>query len=124
MFIQGVYKPTAAALRPVRGGRVGGRFRVPEAQAEAAEASSGTVAVSMPSLLAMQEAESAALQDRDAKRHGTAVLDELAGLQRALLGPDGPDLDRLAQLADRPAHVSDPALGGVLSAIQLRARIE
>jgi hypothetical protein len=124
MVIQGVYKPAPGVLRPVRGSRMEGAFRVSQERAEAAEAATGTAAVAMPSLLAMQEAESAALQDRDAKRHGTAVLDKLTGLQRSLLGPDGPDLDRLAQLASQPAQAADPRLAGVLRAIQLRARIE
>jgi class II flagellar assembly regulator FliX len=124
MFVTGVYRAPPAGARPVRGNRVGGGFNLPEAHAEGMEAASGAATVSMPSLLAMQEAESGALQDRDAKRHGSAMIDELAELQRALLGDEGPRLERLAQLAGRPVAAADPRLAGVLRAIQLRAGIE
>ena len=124
MVIQGIYKPPAPALRPVRSGRAAGGFVVSEQRAQAMDEASGAAAVALPSLQGMQEAESAALQDRDARRHGTAVLDELSGLQRALLGAHGPDLGRLAQLAGRPTQAADPGLEGVLRAIRLRAGIE
>ncbi|HYZ61637.1 MAG TPA: flagellar assembly protein FliX, partial [Acetobacteraceae bacterium] len=87
-------------------------------------APAGAVPVSVLSLLALQEAESGAVQDREARRHGTAVLDELSELQRDLLGEGAPKLDRLAALAARPVAAADPALAGVLRAIQLRAGIE
>jgi hypothetical protein len=124
MFVSGVYRAPSAGSRPVRAGRVGSGFQISEARAEETETASGTVAVALPSLLLMQEAGSAALQDRDAKRHGSAMIDELQDLQRSLLGEGGPRLDRLAQLAGRPVTAADPNLAGVLRAIQLRAGIE
>jgi hypothetical protein len=126
MFVSGVYRAPPPA-RTGRSLRAGGGFQLPEARPEGAEGAEGAGAaasVAMPSLLLMQEAGSAALQDRDAKRHGTAVLDELQLLQRSLLGGEGPALDRLAQLARRPVPAADPKLAGVLRAIQLRAGIE
>ena len=83
-----------------------------------------TPGVAVASLLALQESESGLQQDREARQHGEAVMDELTELQRALLGEDGPDLDRLALLVARPVTVSDPALAGVLRAVRLRAGIE
>ncbi|MBV8914468.1 MAG: hypothetical protein JOZ05_15690 [Acetobacteraceae bacterium] len=123
MFVNGVNRaPTAA--RTVRTSRAGGLFHVAEGQAEEAEAASGTATVALPSLLLMQEAESSALQDRDAKRHGSAMIDELQELQRSLLGNGAPPLDRLAQLAERRVVAADPRLACVMRAIQLRAGIE
>lgn len=124
MFVGGVYRAPAGSARTIRSGRAGSVFQVPEGREESAEAAGGTTAVAMPSLLLMQEEQSAALQDRDAKRHGSAMIDELQELQRSLLGDGGPRLDRLAQLADRPIGAADPHLAGVLRAIQLRAGIE
>lgn len=78
----------------------------------------------MASLLAIQEFESDAQQDREARRHGEAMLDELSELHLALLGADGPDLGRLAKLVERPVTTSDPGLAGVLRAVRLRAGLE
>jgi hypothetical protein len=124
MFVGGVYRAPSASARTVRTGRTGSGFSVAERRDESAEAASATSSVAMPSLLLMQEEQSAALQDRDAKRHGTAMIDELQELQRSLLRGGGPRLDRLAQLAERPVGAADPRLAGVLRAIQLRAGIE
>jgi hypothetical protein len=91
------------------------------AQTDAAVATPG---VSVASLLALQESESGLQQDREARQHGEAVVDELTELQRALLGEEEPDLERLAALAARPVTVSDPVLASVLRAVRLRAGIE
>lgn len=124
MFIGGVARPGAVRGAPPRRGSGPASFKVPEARAAAAETANAASAIAMPPLLAMQEAESAALQDRDARRHGEALMEELTGLQRALLGGREPDLDRLAALAERKVGAADPALAGVMRAIQLRAGIE
>ena len=84
----------------------------------------GTTPVAVMSLLALQEHESGLQQDREARQHGTAVMDELSALQRALLGGDGADLDQLEILMARPITAADPALAGVLRAVRLRAGIE
>jgi hypothetical protein len=123
MWVNGVYRAPSAAARTSRAPRPGAAFRVSEEREETTEAVA-TAGVAMPSLLLMQEAGSDALQDRDAKRHGAAVLDELRDLQLSLLGDGGPQLERLARLADRPIGAADPRLAGVLRAIQLRAGIE
>jgi hypothetical protein len=122
MVINGVSRATLARARAARGGF--GRFQVGEAPMEAEAAPAAAAPVALTSLLAMQEAESSALQDRDARRHGAAVIDELAELQRALLGGAGPDLGRLTGLAERPVAATDPGLASVLRSIQLRAGIE
>ena len=107
--------------QPARAGA--GGFRVADAPA-----SSGPPAAAAPvglsGLLAMQEAEAGFVQDREARRHGLAVMAELAALQRELLGGGGGGLDRLAALAQRSPAAADPRLAGVLRAVQMRAQIE
>ena len=109
---------------PVRRGTERRAFAVRVDRGEPAERAVASSGVSMVSLLSMQEAESDAQQDREARQQGEAMLDELGELQRALLGDGGPDLARLARLASRPVAASDPRLAGVLRAIRLRAGVE
>lgn len=78
-------------------------------------------------LLALQEAQTQAVSEREARRHGHAMLAALKRLQLALLTRNGvsqDDLRRLADLAASPAPGADPALVSLLGAIGLRARIE
>ncbi len=66
------------------------------------------------------------LRDRDAKRRGRDLLDELAGLQREMLAGD-PDPARLTRLADLARDIplaADPRLRDVMQAIVVRARVE
>jgi len=123
MVVVGV---TRAASRPVpvRRGSTERGFRVKNDSCAQTGATVGTAGVAMASLLAMQEFESDAQQDRETRRHGEAMLDELSELHLALLGADGPDLGRLAKLVERPVTTSDPGLAGVLRAVRLRAGLE
>lgn len=118
---------TNAARGPVRS-RLGPAFRMPDAssgEAEAAASSGAASAVEMPSLLAMQEAYGEPVQDREARRHGKAMLDALARLQRALLGGEGPDaLQSLANLVRATPEPSDPRLAAVQRAVLVRAAVE
>ncbi len=124
MVVVGVSRSGVSGPAPrlrVGGGR---SFGVKAEQATQVDAAVATPGVAVASLLALQESESGLQQDREAKQHGEAVVDELTELQRALLGEHGPDLDRLALLVARPVTTSDPALAGVLRAVRLRAGIE
>lgn len=123
MVVGGVSR-AATGTTPTRRGPGEVSFRVNADKAGSADAAVATTGVAMTSLLAMQEAESDAQQDREARRHGQAVIDELAELQRALLGEARPDLERLARLMDRPSAAADPGLASVMRAIRLRAGIE
>ncbi len=123
MVVGGVTRLTDGTL-PVRRGTERRAFGVTAGGAAPTERAVASGGVSIVSLLAMQEAESDAQQDREARQHGEAMMDELSELQRALLGEGGPDLGRLEQLAARPVTVSDPRLAGVLRAIRLRAGVE
>ena len=94
------------------------------------EAASGPAATApttaLEGLLQFQEVEDAPARDRQARRHGQALLRELAELQRLLLG-DGPldeSLGRLAALVETCPEAADPALAGVVAAVALRAQVE
>ncbi len=83
-------------------------------------------AAPLAGLLQLQEFEDAVTRDRQARRHGHALLRELGELQRLLLGDDKLDdvLGRLATLTEASPEAADPALASTLAAIVLRARVE
>jgi hypothetical protein len=103
-----------------------------ETTGPAARAGGGIAAAAvsgLAALIALQEAEAAALRDREARRRGQALLAELAAVQRALLTsvtgqPDRASLHRLAALADQVPEAADPALAALVGAIAVRARVE
>ena len=108
----------------------GGGFAVKSTAS--ASSGGGTASVAdVAGMLLLQEvadgpARNAQARDRQARRHGRALLDGLAELQRALLG-DGEDTAALDQLAALVAHspdAADPALRATLAAIALRASVE
>ncbi|WP_165585396.1 flagellar assembly protein FliX [Roseococcus sp. SYP-B2431] len=107
-----------AARRPGRG------FALPEAERGQEPAAAAPVA-SHPGLIGLQEGLSDTERDGAAQRRGKALLEELEGLQLALLTGriDPGRLSRLAQLAGGESG-ADPALRDLLRAISLRARIE
>jgi len=78
-------------------------------------------------MLALQEAEADMVGDRNARRHGLAVLEALRALQHGLLdasGDAGQQVAALLRLADATNVVADAGLADVLAAIRLRAKIE
>lgn len=103
-------------------------FRVAEQGSAGAPAAPAAAAapVALLGLLSVQEAEGDAMRDRAARKRGKELLDELARLQRTLLGgrldPDA--LRRLAAVAAEPADAADPVLAATLRAIVVRARVE
>ena len=124
MVVSGVTRLGSGGALPRRRGVEGRSFGVAAEKTVSVGGPMATGAVSVTSLLALQEAESGMHQDREAKKHGTAIVDELTELQCALLGGDGPDLDRLETLVARPISASDPVLAGLVRAVRLRAGIE
>ena len=86
--------------------------------------------VALAGLLAVQEAEGNAARDREARRRGAMMLDELTRLQRALLGGqiDPDNLRALAALAAGPDGAgdgaADPMLAAAVRAVSVRARVE
>lgn len=116
----------AIASRPVVS-RPGDRpFTVPAGTAECHAPSTSAVSAGLlGGLLTLQEAGTDAARDGEARRHGAELLDELADLQKALLGAqDAEDLGRLARLVAGVPQAADPRLAGVIRAVALRARLE
>ena len=124
------------AQRAARRGAAGG-FAVPAESAAdvgAAAATEASSAVMLGGMLALQEEDSAEIRDRRARRHGHAMLEELARLQRALLGgpeqgaeeggDQGGALRRLEGLTRMVPDAADPALRGLIQSVALRAQIE
>lgn len=130
-----ILRPATRAARP--GTKATPGFRLPE-EAGAATLAGVEAAVALDGLLAVQEQSVAAgtpgeVADRAARRHGAAVLCELAALQRDLLRPNADHragreaaaaLQRLPALQAGVPDAHDPAIRGLLAAVTLRARIE
>lgn len=112
--------------RPAKGSTEAGGFNVPDSQAQATDEAAPMVETSLDGMLALQEAQSTAVGDREARRQGQDILAELARLQRALLSgeDDSASLERLAALVENAPPAEDPRLQAVLDAVRLRARIE
>lgn len=125
------YGPIATPARIGRASGPQGRFRVPAdstagAPSEAREAGGAEGVTIAASLIALQETIAAGERDREAKGRAEAMLDELAQLQRAMLGGGlSPSrLAALAALADQPGVAADSRLAEVVAAVSLRAKVE
>ena len=123
MVVGGVGRLTEGTI-PVRRGTERLAFGVSAERGSATERAVPSSGVPLASLLAMQEDESGARQDREARRHADALMEALGELQLALLGEQGPDLGRLRQLSEQPVHAADPRLAMVLRAVRVRAGVE
>ena len=80
----------------------------------------------LDAMLALQEQQGDATRDREARRHGHALLQALAALQHALLAGhgEGECLQRLCALGADTPIAADPGLAAVLRGVVLRAQIE
>lgn len=123
------------ATETARGGdaaAAGPAFRVPgEAASTGPAVAAASPARGLDALLALQETaapQDPATRDREARRHGRDLLEELAALQRALLvgGDEAGEcaLGRLVALLRSMPAAADPGLDGVLRSVGLRARLE
>ena len=111
-----------------RAGSSGGAFGVatPEA-AETRLVGAASCLTGLDGLLAMQEAETSEVGERQARRHGQTILAELTRLQLSLLGAGTmptSELTRLAELVEAVPFSADAGLRAVLQSIALRAKIE
>ncbi len=116
----------AAPAGKVRAGKGGFSLGGAGAAGAAAEAQhSAAVAAPGLGLLALQSGQGDRERDGEARRRADSLLEDLAGLQREMLGgtPDPARLARLAALAQGEAG-ADPALREVVEAIALRAAVE
>ena len=126
------YGPITTPGRATRPGAAQGRFRLPgngaagaasEATRDAGAAEGVSIAAS---LIALQETMLAAERDREARARADRMLEELAELQRGILGGrlSAARLRELAALADQPGVAADGRLAEIVGAITLRARVE
>ena len=125
-------------LPPEAGPAIGAATDVQDAGASGDSAP--VFAAFMEGLLGLQErgamdaSSTPAVRDREARRHGQALLSALAELQLALIGGGGGSgtprdglkslSERLSVLASTLPAAADPGLQAVVRAIGLRARIE
>ncbi|MBN9562574.1 MAG: hypothetical protein J0H14_17880 [Alphaproteobacteria bacterium] len=125
--VLGVGRTTGAGASRIRTTPAAGGFSLAAGAASQAGAAAGAVPVSLGAMLALQEAGAEPARDRAARRHGQAMLQLLAALQRAMLAGEGggeAELTRLASLATEVPLASDPALRQAVAAIALRASVE
>jgi hypothetical protein len=125
------YGPIAMPARPGRAAGAQGRFRLPGeatagASSETRETAGAEAVTIAASLIALQETIAAGDRDREAQGRADAMLDELAALQRAMLGGgiSPARLAALAALADQPGLAADRRLAEVVGAVSLRAKVE
>jgi hypothetical protein len=120
----GTAVPTPMASAVPR--RSGEGFALPT-ERDALPATTEMAPSALSGLLALQEqGEVPTPRDRDARRHGRRLLEELAALQRDLLSGrvTGERLARLTSLVAELPPVDDPGLRAARDAVVLRARIE
>ncbi len=121
-------KPVAAAAARAR--RRDSGFMLPDTQGASAADEGGQAAPTQPvALVSLAELAPSPspdpLADREAAAQGGAMLDALAGLQRALLEGDNVAAGAtLATLARSLPSAADPALNAVLQSVAVRAAVE
>ena len=126
--ISGVGRPSG----PTSATRAGSRSAAfaPQADPSASNApaprAGPTIPIALDAMLALQEAGAQTVQDREARRHGQALLNVLAELQRGLLGGSDSEaaLEQLSTLASSCPIATDPGLASTLQQVMLRARVE
>lgn len=119
LSITGLGRLPAPTRKPASASANAG-FHVAESRPEATEAAAATQLTNAPSA-----PDSAIVQDRAARRHGTDLLDALADLQRDLLGTPNPThLQHLATFAQNIPAAANPTLRATLREIAVRAEVE
>jgi hypothetical protein len=122
--IEPIGRPTVSRMTTRTTAKPG--FFVPSEPAATGQAAAAAPAPSLGPMLTLQEFHGETVQDREARRHGSDMLAELAALQRALLGGDDDPaaLERLAQLVAAVPGATDPGLAALVQAIVVRVRVE
>ena len=126
MWVDGIGPTTPVVRSPTRASARATGFWLPFERAEASLAAPAPAEVTLGGMLALQEAASGAVRDREARRHGQEMLAILVRLQRALLAGqrDLPALRGLAALAQDVPQAADPGLRQAVADVALRARVE
>ena len=124
----GPVRPVGAATNRRGGGQAPGGFNVDSASsAKAAALSGSTPLASVSALLAVQGAGDPTDGRSRARSRGNALLDRLDEIRLGLLAdgiPRGTLKALAAELRQCRRDCVDPALNGVLDAIELRAMVE
>jgi hypothetical protein len=135
--ISGRAGPAAAtdasgAAKPGAAGEAAAFAALLDSPAAAPSAHAASEAAPLSGLSWIQEGVTDALsrdaKDRDARRHGRAMLQALADVQRALLGGDDgraqAALTALASIAEEGREADDPVLRLIVREIGVRAAVE
>ena len=125
--IEGVGPPGSVRAGVRRSAGASPRFTLPaETIASPHAVTEARPVAPMASMLALQEFGGETVEDREARRHGQEVLSVLAELQRALLtgNDEAAVLQRLAELTATLPRATDGRLAALVSAINLRVRVE
>ena len=128
MAIESVGWPTTPRIGARIANRAGTGFAIAaDRTAGGATAASGpTEPGCLGAVLTLQEMGDQTVEDRRARRHGQDMLALLAAVQRNLLtGEDNVAvLQQLAELASSVPGTADRRLAAMISAIQVRVRVE
>jgi hypothetical protein len=121
-------RPGGPAAGPRPAASAGGFTVAAEAATVSGPAATAPTAA-LDGLLQFQAMEDGATRDRHARRHGQALLGELAALQRALLGDadaatEDALLQRLSAMLEACPAASDPALASTMAGVVLRVQVE
>jgi hypothetical protein len=97
--------------------------------AQGAAQASDTAAAEAPAaarigLMTYEEARDRVLADRQARRHGRAMLQALGAMQLSLLDGGDAAVQALAELAAQVPEADDPVLRLILQEIGVRAAVE
>jgi len=93
----------------------------PAGEAAPAEA---PVTAHVGGLMTYEEARDRVVADRQARRHGRAMLQALGAMQLSLLDGDDAAVQALADLAAQVPEADDPVLRLILQEIGVRAAVE
>ncbi len=98
----------------------------PGATDAAAGPAAASATAALDGMLLLQQMEDGPTRDRQARRHGRAMLEGLAELQRALLDGslDPATMERLAALVEQCPEAAEPGLRAAINGIALRVRVE
>ena len=124
MIIEGIRRtppPSAAIPR-----NTAGHFAVPAPADRPLGPAPTAAAAPLDGMLALQEQAADLTRERQARQHGLALLQALAALQHAMLagGAEAEALQHLAALIAACPAAMDPALGGIIQSLSLRAQVE
>jgi hypothetical protein len=124
VIIDGVRRPSPPPTGPLRSALRGFSVAMPTERPPSVAPTAS--ALPLDGMLALQEQEADAIRDREAHRHGRALLQALSTLQQAVLSGCGEEasLHHLAALAEGLPAAANPGLAAAIQALALRARVE